>query len=82
MTTEHSHGNRLSRRLNPNPPPVVRKVPASSVPHGESISRNGKYVWVGLDGERVICVEPSAQEARRKVREIQHALASKAAGGG
>lgn len=48
----------------------MRKVPASSVPHGESITRNGKTVWVGLDGERVICVAATAGEARRKWTEI------------
>jgi hypothetical protein len=47
----------------------VRKVPASSVPYGSDISRNGKTVWAAFDGERLVCVAGSAPEARRKYRE-------------
>ena len=78
--TEHGHGNRIPRRLNPNPPPVVRKVPASSVPYGPNISRNGQHVWIALEGERIVCVAATAKEARHKFKEIQHALEAKQRG--
>jgi len=42
------------RRTDPNAP-VVRKVPADSVPYGESISHN-KTLWAAFDGERLVCV--------------------------
>ena len=62
------------RKITPpsqRPKPPVRKVPADSVPYGDSISHNGKYVWVALDGERVVCVAATADEARRKFRQIE-----------
>lgn len=44
----------------------VRKVPATSVPYGDCISTNGTHVWAAYDGERLVCVAPTAKEARRK----------------
>jgi hypothetical protein len=50
------------------------------VPYGESISRNGKHVWVGLDeDERIICVAATADEARRKVKGIRRSEEAKQA---
>lgn len=69
MSKEHGHGNRISPHM-PGQSITVRKVPADSVPYGESISRNGQTVWVALDGERIVCAAPSAEEARRKYRDI------------
>lgn len=40
----HSHGNNIHPHSKPDMP-LVRKVPADSVPYGESISRNGQTVW-------------------------------------
>ena len=81
--SEDNHGNRrdYARVRIPDPnAPVIRKVPAESVSLGESISRNGKTVWVGLDGERVICVAATADEARRKCIEIRRAMNKRGAG--
>ena len=78
--TEHGHGNRIPKRwMDPNPP-TLKKVPASSVPYGESISTNGRTVWVALDGERIVCVAATADEARRKFKEIQRRIRGKAEG--
>jgi hypothetical protein len=61
-------------RINTNPHKEldidVRKVPADSVPYGESISTRGDYVWCAYD-ERgtLVCVAATADEARRKYRE-------------
>jgi hypothetical protein len=66
------HGNRLEAyRPDPNPP-TVRKIRADSVPYGDSISRNGRTVWVVLEEERVVCVAATAAEVRRKYREHKH----------
>ena len=35
------------------------------MPYGDSISRNGQTVWAAYDGERLVCVAASADEARR-----------------
>jgi hypothetical protein len=67
---EHGQGNKICPSTPGRYQPEVRKVPADSVPYGESISRNGQTVWVALDGERIVCVAPSAEEARRKYRDI------------
>ena len=57
---DERHGNKVGKyRPDPNPP-TVRKVPATSVPYGDSISRNGRTVWVVLEGERVVCVAATA----------------------
>lgn len=49
--------------------PTIRKVPADSVPYGESISRNGKHVWCAYDGDVLIAVAATADEARCQYRE-------------
>jgi hypothetical protein len=46
----------------------LRKVPAASVPLGESISLNGKIVWAAYhkpDGA-LVAIAATADEARRK----------------
>ena len=65
----------------PNPP-TIRKVPASSVPYGESISRNGRTVWVAVAGERVVCVAATSVEVRRKFYDIRKSLSTRAGGAG
>ena len=52
--------------------PIVRKVPATSVPFGDSISAHGKHVWVAYapDGTQVV-VAATAEEARFKYRQIR-----------
>lgn len=62
------HGNRLGA-YKPDAPIDVRKVPANSVPYGESISRNGLTVWVVMDGDSVASVGATSQEVRRKYRD-------------
>ena len=52
------------------------------MPYGESISRNGLTVWVGLDGERVMCVAATAHEARSRYREIRKSMAARRTRGG
>lgn len=45
---------------------TVRKVPASSVPYGESICERGGYVWCVYDYEgRLVGVYPTAKAAKR-----------------
>ena len=65
-------GNRVSHgahRADPHPP-VVRKVPADSVPYGESISNNGRTVWAAFnDAGQLVCVGATSSEVRRKYRE-------------
>lgn len=82
MSKEHGHGNRISTHSQDKHPPTIRKVDASTVPFGESISRNGKHVYVAYDGERRVCIAATATEARRKYREICKSLIKKGAGGG
>ena len=48
----------------------IVKVKASSVPYGPDISRNGRTVWVALDGDRLVAVGSTASEARRKFRKV------------
>jgi riboflavin synthase alpha subunit len=62
--------NRIKTHRKDENPPIVRRVPASSVPYGESISQNGLTVWVAMDGERVVCVGATSAEVRRKYREL------------
>lgn len=77
---------RFDNRINahhPDPnPPTVRKVLANSVPYGESISRNGRTVWVALEGERVICVAASSAEVRRRFYDIRKSLSTRPGGAG
>ncbi len=82
MSKERGHGNRISRRSPDRNQPTIRKVDASTVPYGESITRDGRTVWAALDGERVVCVAATATEARRKFREICKSLAPMGTGGG
>jgi hypothetical protein len=70
MATRFS--NRIKRNRPDEHPPTVRKVPANSVPYGESISHNGLTVWVALDGERVVCVGATSDEVRSKYRELMN----------
>jgi hypothetical protein len=48
----------------------MRKVAASSVPYGESISTNGRFVYAAYLGERLVCVAATASEARRRFGQI------------
>jgi hypothetical protein len=57
----------------------VRKVPANSVPYGESISINGKYVWAAYAGDELIAVAATSSEARAKYRAVLRARESEAA---
>lgn len=71
MNDNHNHGNRTRQRVTPREHIPVVKVPASSVPYGESISRNGRTVCAVYDGDRLVAVGATADEARRKYREFQ-----------
>lgn len=54
----------------------VHKVPAASVPYGESISTRGDYVWCAYDDRgTLVCVAATAKEARRKYQERKRARA-------
>ncbi len=61
--------NKVHTRMQPQRGPIVRKVPADSVPYGSDISVNGRTVWAAYNGDRLIAVAPTAEEARRKGRD-------------
>jgi hypothetical protein len=65
-----SHGNKTSWPHRPDserwPELSLRKVPADSVPYGESISRNGHTVWAGFHGDQFVCCGATHDEARAK----------------
>lgn len=66
--------NRVNRHGPDQDPPTVRKVPADSVPFGDSISINGETVWAAYDSRgTVIAVAATSAEARRKYRERKRA---------
>ena len=84
MDGEHGHGNSVDHgRSRPLPATVtIRKVPADSVPYGDSISHNGKAVWAAFDGESRVAVGATAGEARRKFWQVRKAAERKTAYGG
>lgn len=53
--------------------PILHKMPSSSVPSGSSISLDGEHVWAAYtpDGETLVCVGATPDEARRKYRAAQ-----------
>jgi hypothetical protein len=53
--------------------PILHKMPSSSVPYGSSISLDGEHVWAAYrpDGETLVCVGATPNEARRKYRAVQ-----------
>ena len=71
MMKDHRHGNVCrTRPRKPDPESVsLITVSTSCVPFGESISRNGTFVWAVFEGERLVCAAGTAAEARRKYRE-------------
>lgn len=50
----------------------VCKIPASSVPLGESIARNGKTLWGAFHGDILIAWADTAGEARSRYRHRVH----------
>jgi hypothetical protein len=63
------HGNKSRSVYKPDPPELsVRKVPADSVPFGESISRNGRTVYAAYHDGQFIAAAATADEARRAWR--------------
>jgi hypothetical protein len=51
-------------------PPIVRKVPADSVPFGDCISTNAETVWAAYDSRgTLIAAAATSAEARSKYRE-------------
>jgi hypothetical protein len=64
-----SHGNKVCPcAYHKDKPTRLVKVPASSVPYGESISRNGRTVWIAYAGEQLVAVAPTSDEALIKYR--------------
>jgi hypothetical protein len=62
--------NRVHHHGPDKDPPTVRKVPADSVPFGDSISINGETVWTAYDSRgTLIAVAATSAEVRRKYRE-------------
>ena len=68
------------RNLNKKPSPYkpdserwpeleIRKVPADSVPFGDSISRNGRTVRAAYHNGMLVALADTAEAARRKYRE-------------
>jgi len=71
MTKEHGHGNKASWPHRPDserwPGLSLRKVPANSVPFGESISRTGRgTVWAAYHDGQPVAVAGTRDEARAK----------------
>ena len=70
---DHGHGNKCHstpsrgqrERIG------VRKVDARSVPYGVNVSRNGATCWAAFDGERLVCVAATAEQARMKYRALK-----------
>jgi len=48
--------------------PTIRKVSADSVLYGDAICTRGDHVWAAYDGEKLIAVGATADEARRNYR--------------
>ena len=70
MTDRHGNVSRTTPRK-PDVGLTLRKVPADSVPYGDSISRNGVFVWAAYEGDRLVCVAATADEARRRYRALK-----------
>jgi hypothetical protein len=72
-TRDDSHGNAASWPHRPDserwPELSIRKVAASSVPYGESISRNGRRCWAAFHNEQLIAVGATRDEARNRYRD-------------
>lgn len=49
------------------------KVPAHTVPYGTDVSRNG-FVWAVFDDGELLCIAPTAKEARRKAYDAKARL--------
>lgn len=76
--THDSGWHRQGDRQDPDPP-IVRKVPADSVPYGDSISRNGRSVWgAWTQAGELIVVAATAKEARIRFRKGRVAMRVKA----
>jgi hypothetical protein len=67
-TQEHTHGNKIWPHKPGDNTPDVRKQPADSVPFGTDICTRGNSVWCAYDGDVLIAVSPTSDEARRKWR--------------
>jgi hypothetical protein len=69
--------NRVHPRRKRDDEPTVRKVDATSVSYGESISKNGRIVWGAFDASNtLISIGATAGEARRKYRQVLRRKAS------
>jgi hypothetical protein len=68
-----SHGNKTAWPHRPDserfPELSIRKVPADSVPYGESISRNGRTVWAAFHAGEFVCCGATHDEARDQYRD-------------
>jgi hypothetical protein len=63
---EHAQRGKNSDKYRPDRPELsIVKVPADSVPYGESISRNGRTVWAAYFNGELAGVGGSADDARR-----------------
>jgi hypothetical protein len=66
---EHSQRGKNSNKYRPDRPGLsIVKVPADSVPYGESISHNGRTVWAAYFNGSLVAVGYSADDARRGYR--------------
>ena len=71
LQSNDRHGSKCRTAYRPDPPELtIRKVPADSVPFGESISRNGRTVWAAYHNNELMAVAESADAARRKYRAV------------
>jgi len=50
--------------------PTIRKLAAGSVPYGDSISIRGNYVWGAFDGDKLVAIGATVDEAKRKYRRV------------
>ena len=52
--------------------PTIRKQPADSVRYGKDISTTGKWVYCAYDGDALVCVAATADEARRAYNKVMN----------
>lgn len=50
--------------------PRYVKVPASSVPFGEDVSRDKRWVWCCYEGEKVVCMGATKQECKHRYQRV------------
>ena len=50
--------------------PIIRKLAADTVPYGDAITTRGNYVWGAFDGDELVAIGATVDEAKRKYRRV------------